>query len=234
MTPVDRWEKMSRALQFHLSEFAEGTTELELELTAADLDIERYEPLEDVLPQGGRDGASIEFEQLVGDEDASRAGAGHRAETANFQVEGPIRIGLRIVRTHEEFRIQGRAEFEVRQSCVRCPAPTRESVEVSFEILVRPRDARAPEDEAPSEGILIHDGESFGLATEVRDAILTEISSHPLCRSDCRGLCPRCGKTLNEGGCDCPATGAVDPRWAALRELRGELPESEEPGSSQA
>lgn len=224
---------MSRALQFHLTEFAAGTTELELELTAADLEIDRYEPLEEALPRVGVEATLPELGAPAGDEDAAGAGAGHRAEAANFTVEGPIRIELQIVRTHEDFRIRGHARLEVRQSCVRCLAPTREAIEATLEVLVRPRDARAPEEAAPPEGILIHDGETFGLATEVRDAILIEIGSHPVCRAECRGLCPRCGKNRNEGDCDCPATGAVDPRWAALRKLRGELSESEEPGSSQ-
>jgi len=30
----------------------------------------------------------------------------------------------------------------------------------------------------------------------------------PLCRSDCRGLCPRCGADLNAGPCGC---GTAEP-----------------------
>ena len=39
-----------------------------------------------------------------------------------------------------------------------------------------------------------------------------------LCREDCRGLCPICGKNLNEGLCGCrPQT--ADPRLEILRQL---------------
>ncbi len=41
----------------------------------------------------------------------------------------------------------------------------------------------------------------------------------PLCRPDCKGLCPKCGKNLNEGPCAC-AHKEEDPRFAALRQLR--------------
>ncbi|MDH2903577.1 MAG: YceD family protein [Actinomycetota bacterium] len=56
------------------------------------------------------------------------------------------------------------------------------------------------------------------LAPMVRDAILLELPLAPLCRDDCRGLCPYCGIDRNEASCDCVAP--VDPRWATLDGLR--------------
>jgi uncharacterized protein len=41
----------------------------------------------------------------------------------------------------------------------------------------------------------------------------------PLCRPECRGLCPDCGSNLNLGPCSCPMKSA-EPRWRALTELR--------------
>jgi len=41
----------------------------------------------------------------------------------------------------------------------------------------------------------------------------------PLCKADCKGLCPSCGKNLNEGACDC-SLDVGDPRLAALRQLK--------------
>jgi uncharacterized protein len=42
-----------------------------------------------------------------------------------------------------------------------------------------------------------------------------------LCREDCKGLCQSCGADLNAGLCSCEQ-GEVDPRWAALAELKKE------------
>lgn len=47
--------------------------------------------------------------------------------------------------------------------------------------------------------------------------ILLELPSKNLCREDCRGLCPLCGKNLNDGACGCQAK-AVDPRLEVLKE----------------
>jgi uncharacterized protein len=64
-------------------------------------------------------------------------------------------------------------------------------------------------------------GEQLDLRPLVRDALLLELPLAPLCRPDCRGLCPTCGADLNEGECACPKA-ETDPRWAALDALRNE------------
>jgi uncharacterized protein len=55
-----------------------------------------------------------------------------------------------------------------------------------------------------------------------RDAIALELPEQILCRSDCAGLCPACGKDLNAEPHE-HTDREPDPRWAALAELRGEL-----------
>ena len=52
----------------------------------------------------------------------------------------------------------------------------------------------------------------------VQDDILLELPYKSLCREDCRGLCPQCGKNLNEGLCGC-STKTEDPRLAVLKQL---------------
>lgn len=60
------------------------------------------------------------------------------------------------------------------------------------------------------------------LATWARDALALALPVQILCRPDCAGLCPVCGRNLN----DEPHTHeeqTADPRWAALAELREKL-----------
>ncbi len=63
--------------------------------------------------------------------------------------------------------------------------------------------------------------DSLDLGPLVRDAVLLELPLAPLCRADCRGLCPQCGADRNEEDCRCVAP--VDPRWASLDVLRPPL-----------
>jgi len=43
-----------------------------------------------------------------------------------------------------------------------------------------------------------------------------------ICREDCKGLCPHCGKNLNQEQCNC-AEPMEDPRWSALKEIKDKL-----------
>jgi uncharacterized protein len=53
------------------------------------------------------------------------------------------------------------------------------------------------------------------LRPAIREEWLLAQPRYVLCREDCKGLCPRCGKDLNEGPCDCPPR--TDSRWESLR-----------------
>ena len=50
------------------------------------------------------------------------------------------------------------------------------------------------------------------------EQILLDFPYRHLCKEDCKGLCPKCGKDLNEGSCGCP-TDDPDPRFDVLRKL---------------
>ena len=63
---------------------------------------------------------------------------------------------------------------------------------------------------------LRHD--EIDLEPMVHDAVLLELPQAPLCRPDCRGLCPTCGADLNAQSCDCDQN-PIDPRWEALGAL---------------
>jgi uncharacterized protein len=64
--------------------------------------------------------------------------------------------------------------------------------------------------------------DALDLSAWARDAVALELPDKILHSPDCAGLCPVCGRDLNED----PHTHdelAADPRWAALDELRGQL-----------
>jgi uncharacterized protein len=61
-------------------------------------------------------------------------------------------------------------------------------------------------------------GDEVDLEPLVRDAVLLELPQAPLCSPTCLGLCPTCGKNLNEGPCGCERP--QDPRWQSLDALR--------------
>jgi uncharacterized protein len=63
---------------------------------------------------------------------------------------------------------------------------------------------------------------NLDLAAWSRDAIALTLPDKILCRADCAGLCPVCGKNLNEEPHVHEEEG-TDSRWAALEALREQL-----------
>ena len=64
--------------------------------------------------------------------------------------------------------------------------------------------------------------DTLDLGAWVRDAIALVLPEQILCRPDCAGLCPVCGKDLNVEPHE-HADLELDPRWAALEQLRESL-----------
>jgi uncharacterized protein len=60
------------------------------------------------------------------------------------------------------------------------------------------------------------------LSAWARDGLVLALPDKILCRPDCAGLCPVCGRDLNAEPHEHEAEGS-DPRWAALADLRDEL-----------
>ena len=56
----------------------------------------------------------------------------------------------------------------------------------------------------------------------LQEQVLLALPLKAICRDDCKGLCPHCGKNLNVQPCAC-AEPLEDPRWSVLKDIRGKL-----------
>ena len=73
------------------------------------------------------------------------------------------------------------------------------------------------DEENEDEWIFPLEADAADLDDIVRTVFVLNLDSKLLCREDCRGLCHRCGKNLNDGPCSCRKE--LDPRFAALKQL---------------
>ena len=97
--------------------------------------------------------------------------------------------------------------------CFRCLT----DAELPVELRLREYHATKPEsDDEESEYL---DDDRVDLSAWARDAIALALPDQILCREDCAGLCPVCGKDLNAEPHE-HVEESVDPRWAALESLR--------------
>jgi len=72
------------------------------------------------------------------------------------------------------------------------------------------------EDDADEWTFLLQDNQA-DLGEIVKTVFVLSMDAKMLCREDCKGLCPTCGKNLNGGPCGCRPE--PDPRFAALGQL---------------
>lgn len=56
--------------------------------------------------------------------------------------------------------------------------------------------------------------ETVDVTPDIREDILLQLPTFPVCKADCRGLCPQCGCNLNHGRCSCRPP--ESNRWGAL------------------
>ena len=126
----------------------------------------------------------------------------------------------------QDIRLKGKLETSLEVACARCLDPVVHEVERNFDLLYRPLGTDSGHEElsvtdAEAE-IGYYQGEGLLLEDTLREQVLLALPLKTLCREDCKGLCPHCGKNLNEIQCVC-VEHIEDPRWSALKEIRDKL-----------
>ena len=114
-----------------------------------------------------------------------------------------IRYRLSVQLAGRELLARGELEQDFEAVCSRCGA------DFDFTVTVPDFLASFETDEKT---------EIVDLTDELRQSIILALPTYPVCRADCRGVCPTCGKNLNEGPCACVHE-ERDGRWGALDAL---------------
>ncbi|MDU3010827.1 MAG: DUF177 domain-containing protein [Peptoniphilus harei] len=111
--------------------------------------------------------------------------------------------------------------YKFKAICDRCLKEFINEKETSY-IAYNFKDPSLYDEDSIDEYFKITD-DSIDLSEIIFSQIITSISGKNLCSEDCKGLCPHCGKNLNEGPCDCheeeSVEETVDPRFGKLLDL---------------
>lgn len=127
-----------------------------------------------------------------------------------------------LLRTQRSILAKCTLSTEVELTCSRCLSMFRHPLNLNFEEEYSPTvdvfsGAPLPLPEETG-AFTIDEHHILDLTEAVRQYTVLAIPMKPLCRKDCAGLCPSCGRNLNQGSCDCPTEG-IDPRWSELKKL---------------
>lgn len=97
--------------------------------------------------------------------------------------------------------------------CDRCCAPLCEKADVIFDNVL----VKKLENDGDSGDLVKVENEKLDLDTLVSSNIILNLPMKHLCSESCKGLCPVCGKNLNEGSCGCK--GSSDSPFSVLKDL---------------
>lgn len=140
----------------------------------------------------------------------------HPFQDAAWALDG---LALTVVKDGEAVFVSGRLAARVPQHCGRCLEPYTVTVKprVDAHFVPNPR-GRGEQLELGTDDLEtdVYDNGVLDLTALIETETTLLLPMKPLCREDCRGLCPICGGNRNVTDCHCEVH-IPDPRWEPLK-----------------
>ena len=124
---------------------------------------------------------------------------------------GPFRGHFSVSLTRNGARVfaHGVAHAQAEVPCGRCLEPAQIGIDSPIDVTFVPgalaQEPAQHEIHGDDPDYCTYTGEEIDFSDLVRESVLLGVPLAPLCREDCRGLCPQCGTDRNRGSCTCPS-----------------------------
>ena len=132
----------------------------------------------------------------------------------SYPVTEPVMASGTVRNTAGVLMMKGDLTTTIHGTCDRCASPFDREIHFPINVVLV---TELADEENEDEWVFPLEGDSADLDDIVRTVFVLNLDSKLLCKEDCKGLCQRCGKNLNEGPCNCQKE--LDPRFAALKQL---------------
>ena len=130
-----------------------------------------------------------------------------------FPLKNPVKINGAVSNKASVVSLNLNVEYTFAAPCDRCGVDAAHNHTVNIDKLLATAIERQESDTIITVPDMKLDVDEF-----VYSEVILDLPSKHLCSEDCKGICFKCGKNLNEGECGC-STKEVDPRLAKLMEL---------------
>ena len=131
---------------------------------------------------------------------------------------GPVTAKGRVRNTAGILELTAQVEADMTVRCDRCAAEFQQRLTPSFQATLQ-----ADALDMDSENVFPLTGDAIDVSDVLETCFILDLDQKFLCREDCKGLCPDCGKNLNDGPCSCKKQ--IDPRMAVLGQLLDDIQE---------
>ncbi len=132
----------------------------------------------------------------------------------SYPVTEPVEASGTVRNTAGVLMMTGSIHTTIHGVCDRCAADFERFVEFPIDVVLV---TELSNEENEDEWVFHLQADAADLEDIVRTVFVLNFDSKLLCSEDCKGLCCRCGKNLNDGPCGCQKE--IDPRFAALKQL---------------
>ena len=132
----------------------------------------------------------------------------------SYPVSEPVLAQGTVRNTAGVLVMTGDITTSIHGICDRCASEFDRDIRFPLDVVLVTEMAN---EENEDEWVFPLEGDSADLDDIVRTVFVLNLDSKLLCDEDCKGLCHRCGKNLNDGPCSCQKE--LDPRFAALKQL---------------
>jgi len=147
---------------------------------------------------------------------------GHEAARGGlFRLVAPVDLRVKIQKDQVRFRLVGTVSTVLELTCSRCLESFALPVHATFDLRYSPHAENAgPEREVEEDDLTeaFYSDDVIDLGQLMEEQFYLALPMKPLCRGNCKGLCPHCGTNLNVARCDCQVRWE-DPRLAVLKAL---------------
>ncbi len=138
------------------------------------------------------------------------------------KLEGPVEVKVRVVKKGIRVHMSGTVKTKLTLTCSRCLEEYTRDMESKFQIELVPVETMGDRQEVELEEkdleVVFFQNGLIDFEQMIIDQINLSIPMKPLCKEDCKGLCPVCGANLNQTQCG-HSVKVVDPRLAKLKLL---------------
>lgn len=129
----------------------------------------------------------------------------HLLEEGSFFLEG---VDYQVVFKKQEQRIQAQGHIQTAISlvCVRCLEQFELKIHSRFDIILFPKEMIEQRSTALAEDDLEYiffENDQIDLEKILIEQVNLFVPFKPVCKADCKGICPSCGASLNRGACAC-------------------------------
>lgn len=125
--------------------------------------------------------------------------SGYEDFAGNKPFKEPVKVSGSVVNKAGLVKLHVETESDYHTQCDRCCLPVCEHLNVPFDNVL----TNVMTGEGENGDIIDVRDNELDVDKLVQANIILNIPMKHLCRENCKGLCPNCGKNLNDGECEC-------------------------------